>query len=424
MKTFFFLAIALFLSGCAPRVTVDQSDCLTSINLLDQDGLSVTVTNTDRLQEYLNVDFCQSQPYQKVLRVYGRDCQGNIRAIITSYHPNGQVKQYLEVLNNRACGAYREWFSNGVKKVDASVIGGASDINTGAEKTWIFEGVCCAFDEQGALIAKINYCKGSLEGDSLYYHPGGTIWKKVPFSQGQMEGIYEMFSPGGTLIKTEPYCKGKLHGKAYRYWKEGQIASEECYVNGLLKEAVYFLSSGEEVSSITEGCGFKAVFGKQGVAEMREYKDGVPEGEVSIFSKEGTLLTRYALKDGLKHGEEIEYYQKRTLSDQLYPKLSVQWYQGMIQGVVKTWYDNQVQESQREMCRNVKTGHAIAWYRDGSLMLEEEYENSKLVMGEYYKRGDAVPLSDVRFGKGTATLFDGEGNFVKKVEYFNYAPVN
>ena len=143
---------------------------LVSINILDRNGMSEIINNPERLEQYSLVDFTQPQPYQKIMRIYSRDCQGNIPAIITSYHPNGTVRQYLEVINTRAFGLYKEWFPNGQLKVEGKIIEGTADIAEGCEKSWIFDGCAHAWNDCGALEAEIYYDKGNLNGIATYYH--------------------------------------------------------------------------------------------------------------------------------------------------------------------------------------------------------------------------------------------------------------
>ena len=69
------------------------------------------------------------------------------------------------------------------------------------------------------------------------------------------------------------------------------------------------------------------------------------------------------------------------------------------------------------MSNNKKNGHSTAWYRDGSLMMIEEYEQDKLVRGEYYGRGEKFPVSMVVDGKGIVTRFDADGTFIQRVTY-------
>jgi antitoxin component YwqK of YwqJK toxin-antitoxin module len=64
-----------------------------------------------------SIDYLKPQPYQKVLRVFNKRKNANDFSIITSYHSNGNLFQYLEVEKARAKGNYREWFPNGSQKI-------------------------------------------------------------------------------------------------------------------------------------------------------------------------------------------------------------------------------------------------------------------------------------------------------------------
>lgn len=414
--------LPLVLSSCASS-NPNAPPGLTSINIIDRNGLSETISNADRLEKYENVDFLKEQPYQKVLRIYGRDKYGDMHAVITSYHPNGHPRQYLEIVNNRACGSYKEWHPNGFLKLDTNVIGGEADINTAAEESWLFDGCSTVWDEEGHNVAEIPYCSGELQGLAIYYHPNGKIWKKIPYDKNQIEGISEIYLETGTLFQSVGYVKGEKHGPAIRYWSEGIAAAEECYCDGLLISGCYFNSSGELIAQINEGTGNRAIFGKSSLCELQEYQNGVQDGKIQAFDANGTLVKLFHMKNNVKDGEEIEFFSPLESKESLTPKLSINWVEGKIQGLVKSWYPNGVKESQREISNNAKNGLLTAWYSDGSLMLIEEYDNNKLIKGEYFAKGERTPTSEVHSGKGLATLYDARGNFLRKVLYHQGKPL-
>jgi len=416
------ICVILTLSGCSrnPPDYIDPPK-LSSINIVDRNGLSETISQADRIQQYENVDFFCPQPYQKVLRIFARNQTGDICARITSYHPNAQLKQYLEVVNNRALGMYREWYVNGTLKLETSVIGGVADLTVSAEQSWLFDGCSQVWDENGNVIATIEYSKGELEGVSNYYHCNGKIWKRIPYCRNKTEGVFEIYLDNGSLFQTIEYSNDVKNGKAMRYWGDGSVASDEDYCNGLLMEGRYYNACGELVAEILEGHGFRAIFGKESVGEFQEFHAGLQDGEVKVFDNRSSVMNIHRIKNGLKQGEEIEYYELQP-GKQLQPKLSVMWYEGKIQGIVKSWYANGVQESQREMSGNTKTGMLTAWYKDGSLMLIEDYDRDKLIKGKYFKKGEKSPVSEVIGGNGNATFYDENGSFIRKLGYLNYKP--
>ncbi len=411
-------ASLLLLAGCGFSPDQIDADKITSINIIDRNGLSETINSKDRLNAFDKTDFLATQPYQKVMRVYGRQENGDVKSCITSYHPNGQIKQYLEAINNRAFGIYREWYPNGTQKVEATIIGGLADINTQAEQSWLFEGTNKAWDEEGTLVAEIRYMKGALEGSSIYYHSNGKIWKDSPYNKNRLHGEVKIYLEDGVLLQTATYQDGERNGPSYRHWSPSQIAYQEDYEEGALLEAVYYDRSGALLSSIHDGRGQRAVFGKRELFELQEYQNGVPEGRVKVFDEKQNLVAVYAVKTGEREGEEINYY-----SSSQQPKLLLTWHHGILQGPMKTWYENGQLESQREMSGNCKQGLLMAWYLNGSLMLVEEYDNDKLVKGEYYRQGERNALSQVERGKGVATLFHPEGHFLRKIHYEEGRPI-
>lgn len=403
---------------CAP-----PAPTLASINIIDRNGMTETINNLERLQQYSNVDFLSPQPYQKVLRVYNRDQQGNMSSCITSYHSNGYPSQYLEVINSRAQGAYKEWHQNGVLKIDAHVIGGTADIVAGAERTWLFDGCCNVWDENNKQIATIPYLAGELEGLSIYYHANGSIWKNVPYHKNKIHGTVDIYQEDGTLLQSTNYKNGLKEGEAIRYWNVDQKAAEETYYDGFLAFGRYYDSTGDCIAQVDEGKGTRAIFSKEGLSELHAYLNGVQDGQVQVFDKYGRIIKTYHMKNGFKQGEEISYYDAPRLKKNLTPKISINWHDGKMQGLVKTWYPNEQQESQKEMGNNRKNGHSTVWYDDGSLMMIEEYNLDKLVKGEYYLKGERSPVSIVFEGKGTATIFGADGTFQRKIIYLNGKPV-
>lgn len=390
---------------------------LVSINIIDRNGFSETINNLERLSNYEKIDYAQPQPYEKVLRVYEKDPDGCIKAYINTYHPNGIPKQYLEIANSRAFGEYKEWYPNGAQKIETHIVGGDADITDGSEKTWLFDGECKAWTEKSELEALIPYSKGEIEGIAIHYHPNGKVWKSIPYHHNKMNGPFEVFLDNGLVLQKTEFVNGIRHGTSIRYW-DGKIPStEELFKDGLLVQGKYYDPKGQLISKIVNGTGRRALFGKGSLAELHEYREGMPEGEVRIYDTQGHLISLFHMKEEIKHGEEIIFYDVQRLNPKLIPKISVNWYQGKIQGTIKTWYETGIQESQKEMSANKKNGLSTAWYRDGSLMMIEEYDNDDLIKGEYYAKGEKAPESIISDGEGIATIFDAEGTFIRRVNY-------
>ncbi|MBM3199153.1 MAG: hypothetical protein FJZ58_07885, partial [Chlamydiae bacterium] len=375
-----------------------------------------------RLSRYQNVDFCDPQPYQKVLQVFGKNAEGKSFSTMTSYHENGYVKQYLEVVDGRAHGMYKEWHANGQCKMTFYVIEGVADLSEEAFRSWVFEGKNSIWDEQGALLAEIHYDKGLLQGNAVYYYPDGSLHKVIPYDLDKLHGIQSTYSASGKLIESIPYVQEQREGRAFLHTETGSLLAEEFFVQDRLMEGCYFDKEGHEIARIEKGKGKRAEFVNEQLKKLTTYQDGVPEGLVESFSPEGYLHISFYCKNGKKSGEELEYYPPRGQDSQKV-KLLLTWQDDILQGIVKTWFPNGTQESQRELYQNKKNGPSFAWYKNGEILLQEEYENDQLITGMYYKKGDKRPVSRVVQGKGTASLYDADGHFLRKVSYEKGLPV-
>lgn len=410
-RLIFFLTLTL-LTGCAVQSSRMQNDQITSIQMVDRNGFSETISNQDRLAVYQNVNFLSNQPYEKVMRVFGKDHEGKSHSKITSYHANGQVSQYLEVLDGRAHGKYQEWHENGKMKIDCVVIEGMADVNPLAQAGWIFEGKSRIWDEEGQLIAEIHYEKGVLQGLSSYYHPNGQLWKAVPYERDQIDGKVMIYNEKGEIAEKIAYKKGLKHGISLAKWTATTSKFIEHYKEGSLLFAIYHDPTGKVIAEIKQGEGMKALYEKEHLASLTHYENGKPEGQIKLFNRDGSLSSTYFIKDEKKHGEEMEYYPNTHTS-----KLLITWYEDRIEGLAKSWYENGILESQREMSNNKKHGLCFAYYKDGQLMLMEEYDSDKLIRGSYFKRGDKLPISKIEDGFGVATLYNADGYLIQKVNY-------
>ncbi|MDN3507272.1 MAG: hypothetical protein P0S96_08610 [Simkaniaceae bacterium] len=413
-KLLIFLLPILLFTGCR---NPSQTESIVSMQMLDRNGFSETISNKDRLDIYEKVDFLDQQPYEKVLRVYNKNGEGKSPSKLTSYHDNGGPWQYLEALDGRANGKYMEWHENGKLKISAHVIEGLADLDVRAQTSWLFDKECTVWDENGDLSAEFLYEKGHLVGEAKYYYPSGNVQKTIPYSQGRIHGSILIFDEEGNTLEEITFKHDKRDGKAFALYSLKIPKSEELYQDDLLLEGIYYDRDGTVHGEISNGQGVRAEFTEGRLYSLIEYQNGIPQGKVQLIGPNNQLQTSYQLKEGMKTGEEWEYYSDTT------PKLYIQWFEDQIQGMVKTWYANGKLESQREMSNNKKHGLSFGYYKTGDLMLMEEYDSDKLTKGSYYKKGDPTPISTIEDGSGVATLYNPEGHFTHKIEYERGKPV-
>ena len=419
------LILSILLSASCSHYNKESSWPLIAIQIEDRNGLTETVSTPERLDAYERLDYTSSQPYKKVLRVFRKE--GKSSSKITTYHSNGMVCQYLEAEEMRAHGAYREWHPNGKIKIEAYIIGGTADISAAAQKDWLFDGTNQVWDEKGQLLAKILYEKGVMEGTSIYFYPSGAIEKEIPFKKNILEGELVEYHLAGNIRSKTNFQKGAKNGISLGYFTHGKLSWIEDYSDGLLLKGSYQNFSGDLICEVEDGRGRQAIYTGDSIALLVEIRRGKAEGIVKKINSRGELQGSYFIKNGKKQGEEIEYFllgEYEEASKELKTKLSIQWDQDAIHGIVKTWYINGRLQSQREYCHNQKQGSSLAWYKNGSIMLVEEYEQGQLVKGSYYKKNQNEPISIVIHGTGTVYLYDDEGVFLRKIIYAKGKPLD
>jgi antitoxin component YwqK of YwqJK toxin-antitoxin module len=392
---------------------------LSRVNIIDHSELSETITNAERLKELAQRNFLSPQPYRKVMRTYAHDKEGSSRSIITSYYESGQVRQYLECLNGRACGLYQEWHSNGQTKLLSRILAGQADIDEKAFPTWSFDGLCKAFDDQGALSATFTYEHGVLNGPSKTYYPTGELERVTQYDNGVKEGDEITYTKAGAVLQLISYHNDLRHGPSFGHYTDGAEAWKEEFQEDHLVSAAYLSPCGEIISSVANSEGIRSSFEDGHLISQEEIHKGHPEGWTTLFEYDGTVERKYEVKNGKKQGAEIRYYiENKTPTI----RLQLEWREGILHGTVKTWYPNGTLESQREICQNMKQGPSMAWYPDGSVMLVEEYNEDKLVRGRYHCKGETAPVSCVENGNGIATLFDTSGSVIEKIRYTEGKP--
>lgn len=413
----------LFLSISCTH-TPPHSDVLVAIQIQDRNGLTETISVPERLALYHHLEDMASQPYKKMLRIFKKE--GKSFSKITTYHPNGMIFQYLEAEEMRAKGAYREWYPNGQKKIEAHVIGGVGDVSPGAQNDWLFEGTNQVWNEEGVLIASISYENGFIEGFSHYYYSSGKLQKVAPFKKNAMHGNVLEYYENGNLKSTTCFENGLKSGESIGYFDNQSIAWQEEYNQGLLIQGTYFTQQQTFLCDVKDGRGCQAIYEENVPSLLIEIQRGMQEGFVKTLNSQGFITRSYQVKNGKKQGEELEYFLPSELETQdlHVPKLSIQWEQDTIHGMVKTWYPNGQLQSQKEYCHNQRQGSACAWYQNGSLMFIEEYENQSLWQGSYYKKNQHQAISNITNGNGTAYLYDKDGIFLKKITYVKGKPVD
>jgi antitoxin component YwqK of YwqJK toxin-antitoxin module len=423
----YFIFLIFIFASCGHKNIQEQKPDLICIQLVDRNGISETISNPERLEKYDATLFqTNPQPYKQILCVFSSKEKIHNFSKLTSYHPNGNCYKYLEIDNSRANGKYYEWHTNGQKKIDANVIGGPASLHQNSQEEWLFDNDSFAWDEEGNLIAEISYEKGLLSGLSLYYYPNGLIQKIVPYKKNEIDGYAVKYDDNKNIISIISYKNGIKDGICQGFANKTKETYFEDYKKGKLLSGKYFDQNEKLITKIENGEGTRIIFKDNTLWKKIEYHNGEAQGKIEEFTKDNELQNICFIKNGKKQDLETIYFltkelsldiERSDISKKPQPKLSFYWNEDSVHGTVKSWYNNGVLESQREISKNKKHGISSAWYRTGDLMLIEEYNQEQLKRGKYYKKNEKNPISTIINGTGTAYLYDGYGNFLRKVFY-------
>ena len=424
LNLFWCIVILTTMTCCNRYKKAEDALSLVHVQLVDRNGFNETISAQDRLQQYQHANFLEPQPYKKVVRVFKKNQEGKTASALTSYHDSGGIFQYLETVNGRAHGIYKEWYPSGKLKLEAKVIEGIGDLSMECINTWVFDGSASIYSESGNIEAEFFYEKGSLVNEGKIFYVDGKIKKITPYKRNLEHGKQVEYAPTGDVLCTTTYHEGKKQGPLEFFGFGKRPYFHEVYQDNLLMEGTYHDLDGQILSTVEQGCGVKSYFCDTGLFMQAQIQGGQEEGLIQEFFPESRQIkSEYTLQNGQKHGDETIFYCSNT-PHQKTPKICITWQEGLMQGKVKTWYPNGQLESEREFHHNKKNGPSSAFYSSGQLMLLEEYENDLLTEGYYWKKGDLHEVSQIHQGNGVATLYDGEGIFLKKVPYKKGEPLD
>lgn len=410
----FYVVLPLLLVSCHKS----EKGSLVQLQIVDRNGFTKTVTDGEDMRKYEVSDLRGPSHHEKVVRVYDKEGAG----VITLYHDNGVLWQFLETKAHRAHGSYEEYFSNGNIKIKALVSEGVADLTDEAKTSWVFDKESLVFDEEGNRVALLNYEKGVLQGEASYFYADGNVKTKIPYSHGKICGKKKGYDNNGDLILLVNYLEGLREGEAFFKGTKEEGAYEEVYRNDRVVYGKYFDLDGKVFSEIESGSGIKPIFADGYLLRSEAYQRGEREGTITLFRKDRTIESRFEMIDDKKHGEEILYFPAKLGAEPI-KKLLVTWKEGVIHGKVSSWYPNGVLECEKDMSDHKKEGTLLAWYMDSSLMMVEEYQKGKLINGKYLRKGDNVPISRVIDGMGDAHIYDKNGILLRKISYYNGLPI-
>lgn len=231
----------------------------------------------------------------------GQPIDSHFTGTVESHHPNGQVKESLEVKNGRPHGLYRKYFDDG--SIRDSKFYKAGKISGD-------------FWPNGQLKRKESR-KGKQRIIEWYY-PSGALQKRyVMDKDGYASEPIRRFHENGQLAEEVTTVHGKRSGPWRRFFEDGSPELEATHVDDE-KLIVHNAWNEKRQQIVKSGMGvfrdYPAkidwkydVFFENGWPRESELKEGIPHGKVITY-RDGVVWSIARFADGTPDGEWTTYW--------------------------------------------------------------------------------------------------------------------
>ena len=336
------------------------------------------------------------------------------------YYPNGQLQMVERYKEGEIDGEAKGYYEKGAI---AFIRLHAQGKQVGKQRTFFSPEE--AKPQHGKPIVKEigqHNNEGALHGEQKIFYPNQTLKTVVSYADGKMHGKKALWDEQGYLVEEAHYVHGKLNGQffakdqsgreiIYHYKnnkKEGkhlvfypQIEGSEKKVKAM--EAMFKNNKldGEVVEYYPNGQRSSLVF----------YKDGLQEGTMQLFHKNGKLAAEMTFKEGKENGTMRHYFPKGALGRE------VKVVAGLKTGEEKTYFEDGKLNSIYRYKEGKLDGLSEHWNSEGVLIFEGEYRNGKQHGNfiKYYDNGKLRLKQHFVDGvlEGFKESYDEEGNVVK-----------
>ncbi len=263
---------------------------------------------------------------------------------------------------------------------------------------------------------------GELHGEQKIFYPNQTLKTLVCYANGKMHGRKALWDEQGYLVEEAHYVHGKLDG---RFFAKDQSGREIIYhYKNNKKEGPHVVFYPQVDSDEKKVKAMEAVFKNNNLhgkameyypngqqSSVAFYKDGVQEGLVQLFHKNGKLAVEMTFKEGKENGMMRQYFPKGALCRE------VEVVAGLKTGEEKTYFEDGKLNSIYRYKEGKLNGLSEHWNSEGVLIFEGEYCNGKQhgKFIKYYDNGKLRLKQHFVDGvlEGFKESYDEEGNVVK-----------
>lgn len=181
----------------------------------------------------------------------------------------------LELLGSIPNGPVKEFSENGKLKTEAVYHDNK------------LHGLLIRYDENGHVISKETYDRGTLKGPAEYFsYARNTVFHTLcSYINALLDGPFTLTQKDGKVREQSTYAKGRLDGPRKTFYPTGALEAEEMYIDGKLQ-------------------GVRKIFFPSGELWYEEnYKNGRLDGDRTEYFPSGKIRLTEVYADGMRNGQ-------------------------------------------------------------------------------------------------------------------------
>lgn len=220
---------------------------------------------------------------------------------------------------------------------------------------------------------------GQFHGVQKTFYPNGQLKTLITYRQGILDGQKAFWSPQGEVLEEGFYCNGDLEGRYYQRRPDG-IETVSHYRNHRLngiEQSFYTVPGSDTNVKVREAAyrdglldGELSTYNREGIKVSSSlYKQGKREGVSTLYSSDGRVMVTAEYRNDRKNGLGSEFFPNGNLRSQT-PFLD-----DLEEGEEKVFFEEGTLAAQRVYRQGKLDGTAREWDRSGKLIFEAEYRN-------------------------------------------------
>ena len=265
----------------------------------------------------------------------------------------------------------------------------------GLKQTWFWDGV---------LRSEGFYVNGKKEGVHRVWFSNGQLKERLEYHNDGLQGVQKSWYENGQISLEISYKDGFKHGISRSWDENGQLISEKNYgisqpvvrpfssKNPISKDTVIYPDQKSNIALDKEGnlyvnqqlfSGlYMQRFDDSGNIEMQvQYVKGLRHGNEIDWYENGTIYGQGDWTHGQKHNEWKSYYQNGQLFIQNY------YVNGVLRGLCKSWHKSGVLKKEQYYV-NGKTNWIKRYFESGNIQLECWNTNNKHLRKIFFESGE------------------------------------